>query len=46
MHPDMDLNEFNSDYVNALLAKLSKERKFFLLADYNVDLSKYEQLIL
>ena len=41
--PDMDLNEFNSAYLNPLLAKLSKEKKtVFLLADYNaVDLSKY-----
>ena len=40
----MDLNEFNSDYLNLLLAKLSKEKKrVFLLGDYNVDLSKYEQ---
>ena len=40
----MDLNEFNSDYLNPLLAKLSEEKKtVFLLGDYNVDLSKYEQ---
>ena len=40
----MDLNDFNNDYLNPLLAKLSKERKtVFLLGDYNVDLSKYEQ---
>ena len=43
-HPNMDLNEFNSDYLNPLLAKLSKEKKtVFLLGDYNVDLSKYDQ---
>ena len=40
----MDLNEFNSDYLNPLLAKLSKEKKaVFLLGDYNVNLFKYEQ---
>ena len=40
----MDLNEFNNDYLNPLLTKLSEERKtVFLLGDYNVDLSKYEQ---
>ena len=40
----MDLNEFNSDYLNPLLAKLSKERRaVFLLGDYNVNLFKYEQ---
>ena len=43
-HPNMNLNVFNSDYLNPLLAKLSKEKKtVFLLGDYNVDLSKYEQ---
>ena len=26
-HPNMDLNEFNSDYLNPLLAKLSIEKK-------------------
>ena len=30
-HPNMDLNEFNSDYLNPLLAKLSKEKKNFSL---------------
>ena len=43
-HPNMDLNYFNNDYLNPLLAKLSKEKKtVFLLGDYNVDLSKYKQ---
>ena len=38
-HPNMDLNKFNSDYLNPLLAKLSKEKKTVsLLGDYNVDL--------
>ena len=40
----MDLNGFNNDCLNPLLAKLSKEKKtVFLLGDFNVDLSKYEQ---
>ena len=40
----MDLNDFNNDYLNPLLAKLSKEKKtVFLLGDFNTDLSKYEQ---
>ena len=40
----MDLNDFNNKYLNPLLAKLPKEKKgVFLLGDYNVDLSKYEQ---
>ena len=43
-HPNMDLNYFNNDYLNPLLAKLSKEKKnSFLLGDYNVGFSKYEQ---
>ena len=43
-HTNMDLNELNSDYLNSLLAKLSKQKKtVFLLGDYKVDLSKYEQ---
>ena len=43
-YPNMDLNEFNSDYLNPLLAKLSKEKKAVsLLGDYNVNLFKYEQ---
>ena len=40
----MDLNDFNNDYLNPLLAKLSKEKKtVFLLGDFHVDLSKNEQ---
>ena len=40
-HPNMDLNEFNSDYLTPLFAKLSKEKKTaFLLGDYSVDLLK------
>ena len=43
-HPNMDLNDFNNDYLNPLLVKLSKEKKtVFLLGDYSVDLSKHEQ---
>ena len=43
-HRNMDLNDFNNDYLNPLLVELSKEKKtVFLLGDYNVDLSKYEQ---
>ena len=43
-HPNMDLNDFNSDYLNSLLAKFSEEKKtVFLLGDYHDDLLKYEQ---
>ena len=42
--PNMDINEFNSDYLNPLLDKLSKEKKpVFQLGNYNVAPSKYEQ---
>ena len=40
----MDLNEFNDYYINNLLDKLSKENKtVFLLGDFNIDLSNYDQ---
>ena len=40
----MDLNDFNNDYLNPLLAKISKKKiTVFLLGDFNVDFSKYEQ---
>ena len=43
-HPNMDLNDFNNDYLNPLMVKLSKVKKtVFLLGDYNVNLSKYDQ---
>ena len=38
-HSNMDLTDFNKDYLNPLLAKLSKGKEIvFLLGDYNVDL--------
>ena len=41
-HPNMDLDEFNDNYLNTLLDKISKENKsVFLLDDFNVDLLKY-----
>ena len=41
-HPNMDLDEFNDNYLNTLLDKVSKEKKFvFLLGDFSVDLLKY-----
>ena len=40
----MDLDEFNENYLNFLLDKLSKENKcVFLLGDINVDLLKYDK---
>ena len=35
----MNLNEFNDNYLNMLLQKMSKEKKnVSLIADFNVDL--------
>ena len=40
----MNLNEFNDNYLNILLQKISKEKKnVFLLGDFNVDLLKYDK---
>lgn len=37
------LNEFNDRYVSKLLDSVSNENKtFFLLAEFNIDLSKYD----
>ena len=38
----MDLTDFNSNYVNSLLEKISKEQKsVFLLGDFNINLMNY-----
>ena len=35
----MNINEFNGDYLNELLDKLSEENKtIFLLGDFNINL--------
>ena len=40
----MDLDEFNDNYLNTLLDKISKENKsVFLLGDFNVNLLKYDK---
>ena len=40
----MDLAEFNSNYLNKLLEKISKEQKsMFLLGDFNVNLLNYNE---
>ena len=42
--PNIDLDEFNDNYLNILLDKISKENKsVFLLGDFNVDLLKYDK---
>ena len=41
-HPLMDLTDFNSNYLNNLLEKISKEQKsVFLLGDFNINLLNY-----
>ena len=41
-HPSMDVSDFNKNYLNTLLDKLSKENKqVFLLGDFNVYLLNY-----
>ena len=43
-HQNMDLDEFNDNYLNTLLDKSSKENKsVFLLGDFNGDLLKYDK---
>ena len=38
----MNINEFNADYLNELLDKLSKENKtIFLLGDFNINFLNY-----
>ena len=41
-HLTMNLNEFNNNYLNMLLQKISKFH-VFLLGDFNVDLLKYDK---
>ena len=43
-HPSMDVTDFNSNYLNKLLEKISKEQKsVFLLGDFNVNLLNYNE---
>ena len=42
----MNLNEFNNNYLNILLQKISKEKEnVFLLGDFNLDLLKYNKYV-
>ena len=41
-HPSMDISDFNKNYLNTLLDKLSKENKqVFLCGDFNIKLLNY-----
>ena len=43
----MDVDEFNDNYINLLLDKLSKQiQSVFLLGDFNVNLLKFEKYAL
>ena len=40
-HPSMELQEFNDNYLNPLLDKITEEnKKIFIMGDFNVDLMK------
>ena len=40
----MDVTDFNNDYLNNLLKKINQEqRKVFLLGDFNIDLTHYNE---
>ena len=42
-HPNMNINEFNDDYLIALLDKLSEENKtIFFLGDFNFNMLNYD----
>ena len=43
-HPSMDVTDFNQNYLNGLLDKISKEEKnIFLLGDFNINLLNYNE---
>ena len=45
-HPSMDVTDFNQNYLNGLLDKISKEEKnIFLLGDFNINLLNYNEHI-
>ena len=42
-YPNININEFNDDYLNDLLDKLSKENNtIFHLGDFNINLLNYD----
>ena len=42
-HPTMDLHEFNDEYLNPLMEKLSESNKLvYLMGDFNIDLLKLD----
>ena len=46
-HPKMNINEFNDNFLNELLDKLSKENNtIFLLGDFNINLIKIDMRLI
>ena len=42
-HPSMDLSEFNEEFLNPLMEKMSTDnKKLFLVGDFNIDLLKVD----
>ena len=43
-HPEMDVNDFDNNFLNNLLKKnISRTKKVFLLYDFNIDLMHYKK---
>ena len=40
-HPNMDVSDFNKNYLNTLLDKLSKENKQVFLGDFSINVPNY-----
>ena len=47
-HPALQINDFKSDFTSPLLLKLQKEssKRIFLLGEFNINLLKYELLLI
>ena len=43
-HPQMNVTDFNNNFLNNLLKKINQEqKKLFLLCDFNIDLMHYNE---
>ena len=40
-HPNMDVSDFNKNYLNTLLDKMSKENKQVFLGDFSINVPNY-----
>ena len=44
LHPSMDLNEFNNDFLEPFMEKFDKEnKKKYIIGDFNIDLLKVDE---